>query len=294
MNKTYYFMAGLPRSGSSLLSALLNQHPDIYSSPNSPVVGLMMALENQLSTDEMYSANPKLEQAKETIASPMYHYHSDIEKPVIIDKNRSWMNRPHYIEEYFNIEPKILCPVRDIDEIFASFLDIVHRNPTISEDGTMNFIDQMLLRQGLKHTDQNRCMIMGDIEMGILGQSYEAMKQMIDNQQAHMIHFIEYNDLVNNTQETLDKVYKFLGVESFANTLSDVKSNEVLNDSGSYGLADMHTIRSEIASRELNPKEILPEEVYKTVQNMEFWRSVIDRSEKTFAKKDHFSNFIGK
>lgn len=293
MNKTYYFMAGLPRSGSSLLSALLNQHPDIYSSPNSPVVGLMLALENQLANDEMYSANPKPEQAKETIASPMYHYHSDVKKPVIVDKNRSWMNRPQYIEEYFNVEAKILCPVRSIDEILASFLNIVHRNPTISEDGTMNFIDQSLLRQGLKHTDENRCMIIGDTEMGILGQSYAAMKQIVDNKQAHILHFIEYNDLVNNTQDTLDKIYEFLGVKPFINTLSDIKSNEVLNDSEAYGFTDMHTVRSEISSRELNSKEILPENIYKSVQNMEFWRSIVSQPEKGVAKKNHFSSFIG-
>jgi sulfotransferase len=35
--KTYHFLAGLPRTGNTLLSSILNQNPTIYSSPLSPV-----------------------------------------------------------------------------------------------------------------------------------------------------------------------------------------------------------------------------------------------------------------
>ena len=39
--KTYHLLAGLPRSGNTLLSAILNQNPDIYSSPLSPITGML-------------------------------------------------------------------------------------------------------------------------------------------------------------------------------------------------------------------------------------------------------------
>ena len=39
--KQFYFMAGLPRSGSTMLSAILNQNSKIYSGPSSPILGLM-------------------------------------------------------------------------------------------------------------------------------------------------------------------------------------------------------------------------------------------------------------
>jgi sulfotransferase len=101
--KTYYFMAGLPRSGSTLLSSLLNQNPRIHSGPSSPVTGLMLLLEQQLSSDELFLAYPKPQQAARIIASTLENYYLDVEKPVIIDKNRSWVNRVHYIPGYFNI-----------------------------------------------------------------------------------------------------------------------------------------------------------------------------------------------
>ena len=38
--KEYYFISGLPRSGSTLLSAILRQNPDFYADIASPVEAL--------------------------------------------------------------------------------------------------------------------------------------------------------------------------------------------------------------------------------------------------------------
>ena len=120
--KKYYFMSGLPRSGSTLLSSILNQNPRMYSGPSSPVVAIMLTLENAISNDELFLAFPKAEQAGKIISSVIENYYSDVDKPVIIDKNRSWVNRVHYIPGYFGVEAKILCPVRNVDEILTSFI----------------------------------------------------------------------------------------------------------------------------------------------------------------------------
>jgi len=61
--KTYYFMAGLPRAGSTLLSSILNQNPRFYSGPSSPVLSTMFAVENHLTNDELFHGYPKPDQA---------------------------------------------------------------------------------------------------------------------------------------------------------------------------------------------------------------------------------------
>ena len=38
--KSYYFISGLPRSGSTLLSGILKQNPDFYADIASPVQGI--------------------------------------------------------------------------------------------------------------------------------------------------------------------------------------------------------------------------------------------------------------
>ncbi|HIM20494.1 MAG TPA: hypothetical protein EYM28_07835, partial [Rhodospirillales bacterium] len=41
MPHKFHFIAGLPRSGSTLFSALLRQNPDFYADISSPVMGLV-------------------------------------------------------------------------------------------------------------------------------------------------------------------------------------------------------------------------------------------------------------
>lgn len=270
--KKYYFMSGLPRSGSTLLSSILNQNPNIHSGPSSPVVGMMLTLENLLSTDELFLAYPKPEQAGKIISSVIENYYSDVDKPVIIDKNRSWVNRPHYIPGYFGIEPKILCPVRNVDEILTSFISMYRRNP-FSANGKINFMDEMLIKSNIPLTDENRCEFLASPN-GILGQSYSGIQQSIMEGRAKQLHFIEYDDLINDPQTTMRKVYEFLGEEYFEHDFSKILNQHKERDAEVYGFADMHDVRNVLEKVSLNPKEVLPESTLKKCEGAEFWRTM--------------------
>ena len=56
MQKTFHFMAGIHRSGSTLLSAILNQHPEIYSSPQTELVSMLYELNDKIPTCQSYKA----------------------------------------------------------------------------------------------------------------------------------------------------------------------------------------------------------------------------------------------
>lgn len=287
VSRTYYFMSGLPRSGSTLLSSLLNQNPRFYSGPSSPVVGLMLTLENQLAQDELFLAYPKRQQAGELVANVIKHYYSDVptDKRVIFDKNRSWVNRVHYISGYFGVEPKILCPVRNIDEILASFISMHRRNP-YEVGGRINFIDEMLVKSNIPLTDDNRCQVIAGPN-GILGQSYNGIKQALMEGYQKSLHFIEYDDLINNPEETMKKIYEFLGQEYFEHNFEAIENIHKENDAAVYGLADMHDVRDKLSKTSADPKEILSEEVLKRCENSEFWRDLSEFvQEETSANDD--------
>jgi sulfotransferase len=270
--KKYYFMSGLPRSGSTLLSSILNQNPRMHSGPSSPVVATMLTLENSLSNDELYLAYPKPEQARKIISSVIDNYYSDVDKPVIIDKNRSWVNRMHYIPGYFDTEPKILCPVRNIDEILTSFISMYRRNP-YTGNGKISFMDEMLIKSNIPLSDENRCEFLSSPN-GILGQSYHGIQQALMEGRQKQLHFIEYDDLMNNPQETMRKIYEFLGEEYFEHDFSKIENIHKEKDAEVYGLADMHDVRETLGKVSANPKEILPESIYEKCQNTEFWRNL--------------------
>jgi len=271
--KKYYFMSGLPRSGSTLLSSILNQNPNVHSGPSSPVVPTMLAIENSLSNDELFLAYPKPEQAGKMIASVIENYYSDIERPIIIDKNRSWVNRLHYITGYFGIEPKIICPVRNMDEILTSFISMHRRNP-FTANGKINFMDDMLVKNNLPLTDENRCNILSDANWGIVGQSYNGIKKVIlEGKRAHL-HFVEYDDLLNKPEETMQKIYEFLGEDYYDHDFSKIENIHKEKDAEVYGIADMHDVRNTLSKVSEDPKDILPQSVYESCQGTEFWRDV--------------------
>lgn len=270
--KTYYFMSGLPRSGSTLLSAILNQNPRIHSGPSSPVVPTMLMLENNLANDELFRAYPKPAQAAKLIASVLETYYSDVDRPVIIDKNRSWVNRLHYIPGYFGIEPRVICPVRDVDEILASFISMQRRSP-VSPEGRINFIDDMLVKNNMLLTDENRCEMLSSPN-GILGQSYHGIRQALMEGRQKNLHFVEYRDLLSNPEAAMRGIYEFLGEEYYQHDFDNIVNQHRENDGEVYGAADMHEVRSKLERRGIDPAEILPQSILEKCANTAFWREI--------------------
>ena len=287
--KTYYFMSGLPRSGSTLLSSLLNQNPRFYSGPSSPVVPTMLALENSLANDELYLAYPKPEQASLLIANVLPIFYSDVNKPVIFDKNRSWVDRPHYIKGYFNIEPKILYPVRNIDEILTSFISMYRRNPYKGE-GKISFMDEMLIKSNIPLSDDARCEFLAS-PMGILGQSYNGLKTIFEKGQQNIIHLIEYDDLINNPKETMEKIYDYLNEKYFDHNFQSIENLHRENDQEVYGVSDMHEVRRSLDKISADPKDVLSEKILEQCKDTEFWRNVSD-FDPTIENGDDDINFL--
>jgi sulfotransferase len=271
--RTYYFMSGLPRAGSTLLSSLLNQNPRFHSGPSSPVVPTMLTLENSLSQDELFMAYPKPEIGRHMISSVLPNYYADVDKPVIFDKNRSWVNRMNYIEGYFGIEPKILCPVRNIDEILTSFISLQRKNVFNGEQTKINFIDEMLIKSNIPLTDDNRCEFIAS-PMGILGQSYGGIQQAVMEGRRRQLHFIEYDNLMDNPEETMRAIYDFLEEEYFEHNFTKIENIHKERDMEVYGMEGMHDVRNKLSKTAALPEEVLTEETLNKCHNMEFWRII--------------------
>lgn len=272
--KKYHFMAGLPRAGSTMLSSILNQNPRFYSGPSSPIVSTMLTLEQSLGQDELFLAYPKVEFGRNLVASVLPQYYSDTDKPVIFEKNRSWVNRMEYLKGYFGIEhPKVLYPVRDVSEILASFISMIRRNPMIVND-RLNFIDQSLVQQGMPLTDENRCRLIAG--PGILGQSFDGLKKALAEGYRANIHFIEYKDLVSKPKETMQKVYEFLNEPYYHHDFKNLKNVNQEDDARIYGFTDMHEVRQVVKSTSVPPEDVLPKSVLDSVKGSEFWREVDD------------------
>jgi len=231
----------------------------------------MFAVENHLLNDELFHGYPKPAQANSIISSIIGNFYNDIEQPVIIDKNRAWTARVPYIEGYINQKAKIICPVRDIEEILTSMIMMIRRNPYKEGNPRINFIDEQLVKLNIPINDDNRCEHIAGPN-GILGQSLSAIVEGMNAGFSDRFHYVEYTDLVNRPKETLKKLYEFLEEESFEHKFEDLDNLNREKDIETYGLEDMHKVRPKLKSTAKDPTQVLSEYVLNKCKGMDIWR----------------------
>jgi sulfotransferase len=266
MNKTYYFMAGLPRSGSTLLKSIIDQNPNIHANPVSPVMELMYWNDHYFTDSEQYLGYPKPKSAHKVISSIIENYYFDVEKPIIIDHCRAWSNNIERIKTYITPNPKIICPVRNVLEVLTSFITMVHRN-----SDQVSFIDQHLIEKGFPVNDDNRCHYLMSKE-GIVEQALWAQSQaFIRGDDKKNLLIVEYDDLVNSSDETMRRIYEFLELDYYQHDFKNVENKHREIDDQWY-LKDMHHVRKEVKKKSKKPESILSDEILNRYSNLEYWK----------------------
>ena len=117
--KSYYFISGLPRSGSTLLSAILRQNPDFYADIASKLPAIVSKTIDSFSRSLQEGVIDEM-QRKNIVNAVFKGYYQHIDKPVIFDSGREWTSKTHLLKHLFPYT-KILCCVRDVVSILNSF-----------------------------------------------------------------------------------------------------------------------------------------------------------------------------
>lgn len=261
--KTYYFDAGLPRSGSTLLTCLLNQNPQIHAGTLSPVFEVMYYTNDRLQ-GEQAQAFPKPEIFKKMVRNVIDTYYEDTDAPYVVDKSRAWTAHIDLIKEYITPEPKILCTVRHPLDILASFIDLINNSRSVS------FIDKALLQQGMFITNDTRCNLMMN-PGGIVWESMNALATAFRQNQTQHIHFIQYDDLVSEPKKVMQGIHSFLRLKPYEYDFENIEAKYREKDTEVYGLPTMHEVRNKVEKTSRHYSEVLSEEVINKYKNMDFW-----------------------
>ena len=274
--KSYYFISGLPRSGSTLLSGILKQNPEFYADISSPVQGIvtntidfMTGCENNLNLTE--------DRRKNILLSIFEGYYKHLVTPVIFDSSRGWTKNTTLLQELFPTT-KILCCVRDIPWIINSFELINKKNP---------FYTSTLVKEECKDNVFSRSDGMMDKNGGVIAGPWIALQEGYA-MNPEMIYFVEYENLCKNPEKEMRTIYEFLEKPYYSHDFENVEySNE--NFDRSCNLKDLHTIRKQVEYKE--QKKVLPPEVWEKYasMNMEFWKKdykpdadIIEKLDKKF------------
>ena len=225
-------LSGLPRAGSTLLSAILSQNPLIHAEGNSAVCQLMWDMQQSCLTTskEQLLANGREKSTTTNLISQIPHiYYKDIKEKIVVDKCRSWTinSNINMLEKYIDKNYKIIILERSVTDIVKSFVKLYNAN------GLYNDIEKQLLTPNTE-----------PLMRSISGISW-AKK---NNKDKHFL-FINYEDLIGNTEVTINKIYGFCGWEYFSHDYKNIEC-KYPEDDNVYGLKGMHKIHSKVEKKE--------------------------------------------
>jgi len=269
-DKRYFFMAGLPRSGSTLLASILNQNPDIYVSAQSPLPNMLGAAYNQYQSKENLDSS-RFDDIYNVVDSIIPLFYEKHPEKYVIDKNFSWLEPHPYVilEHHLKNDIKVICPVRDVMEILASW-------NKLCENDKNNEYDKIIIKgdkskRSIADKRADYFMNLDNEESGIRN-SIENMKRILYPQFKDNIMLVEYDDLVSNTSETIDRVYEFLGIESFRHSFADMKTTHEYKDI--WGVKGHHEIKPNIEKEEYDLTKIFSEDTIRKYSGLEFWKDI--------------------
>lgn len=229
--KQFVCLGGLPRTGSTLLSAILSQNPDIHAEGNSAVCQLMSDTWVTCETlaKEQLAANNREHTKIDLIKEIPNIYYKDITASIVVDKCRSWPTKENQqLYKHLTNNPKTIILTRPLEEIVKSFINL------FEENGHPGNLEKRF----------------ADVWSAPITHAIEGIKWAKQNNTGEFL-FVSYEELTSQTEETIKKIYSFCEWEFFNHNFNSIINMHPENDDV-YKLKGMHDIRSTISKRKLN------------------------------------------
>lgn len=256
--RTLHFISGLPRSGSTLLSALLKQNPRCHANMSSPVAGLLNDLLNSMGGQNEFSVFISDRQRQRILRGVVEQFYGDeFPAEVVFDSNRAWCARMSLLQGLFP-QSKVIACVREVPWIIDSIERLVQRN-TLTPSAIFNF------QAG--GTVYSRADSVANAE-GMLGYPYNALKEAFYGGHARQLLLVRYESLVTHPQAVLDGIYDFIGQPRFTHDLQNIQfdASEFDRRAGTPGL---HEVRPQVEAPAR--ATLLPPDLFNRFANDAFW-----------------------
>jgi len=237
------FLSSLPRSGSTLLTSLLNQRSDVYASPTSNLCDTLGATVQSWHQNLTTKASGAQEEDVIRILRSIHNARYDTDK-LVFDKSGGWA-APQIIKTMMRIQGdvKIVSTVRPVVECISSYARLM------KPDNIAYFCKRGNLAAHLFTI-------------------YKVMKAGYEEYPDKFL-FIEYDDLVSSPQLQLNRIAEFVGLDPFVYDFDNIKDSEEIDEV--WGIKDLHKVRKKISKRVYSARNILGQSLWSFYQGGEFW-----------------------
>jgi sulfotransferase len=253
--KTIYFIAGMPRAGSTILANILAQNPRFHVTPTSGLLDALLALRTAFDHSSDFKAAPNETGKMAAVRGALYGFFEPVDRPVIFDRNRGWLSDLELVEVLLQRKAKVLVCVRDIPEILASFERLWRDNKAfrlISQQAT-NLVQFQSL--------EGRCDVW--LEPGHpVGLAYVRIQDALTRGFRDRMHFVHFDHLTSKPANALREIYQFLEEAPFQHDFENVEQ-VIFEDDLVHGIKGLHDIRSAVRPIAPRAKEVLGDLVEK-------------------------------
>jgi len=257
-SKKIFFLAGLPRAGNTILTSILNQNPDICCTPNSITLEIIKDLFLLKKTNEFLNF-PDHKSLDNVLDSVFDNYYKDWNYKYIIDRGPAGtIGNLELVKKHLDPNIKIIFLVRPILEVLASWIDWANKTP-----------DNYLKREG---TPTKACHALMNKD-GQIMKELKCMSDLLKAENRHHVLFVDYDEIVDKPKETIDGIYKFLGIPKYKHRFKNfkqIKVNGLKYDDTIFGKG-MHTIKTKsLTKTKRNITKILPTEIIQNYGQIKF------------------------
>lgn len=249
MKQNYYFLVGLPRTGNTLLSSILNQNSNIKVTPYSVVPEILHNI-NNIKQSIGFQVFPLEKNVNDVLRNVFKNYYKSWKSNFIIDRG-PWATKVNLqiLKSIFKKNIKMIVLKRSFFEVLASYVKVTR------PDNIEKYIDELL--------NDDFSMISMNL--------YPYLNLKKQNDIKYIV--INYDDLVYDTENQIKKIYSFLEMPYFKHFYTNL--NQLNIDNISYrdylykGDVNFHTIRTDkIKKNNYNFEDILPSSIIKKYSDL--------------------------
>jgi len=257
--RKFHFISGMPRSGSTLLAAILNQNPRFRAGMTSPLADIMGVVIAETSSKNDFSFALSEAQRVSLLRGLVENlYAGSAGAEVVFDTSRLWCSRMKLLESLFP-HAKVIACVRQLPWVLDSMERLVRNHPVgVSK----------VFRLDTNTTVYSRIEALTD-PRGMVGFSFQAIKDAFYGQYAPgQLLLLTYESLARDPAATMRAVYQFIGETWFEHDFENVSYSANEFDER-VGMPGLHNVRPKLAAIERTT--ILPLEIFNRFARESFW-----------------------
>ena len=261
MSKQIHFLSGLPRACSTLLCNLLAQNERVHATATSGVHEIGYIARGFFDTEEFKTfLNPEdgERQYLDFVRGGISHaYDSQTDRPVVVDKCRSWVG---HLDQLYKVFPdaKVIVPVRDLRGVLSSLEKRRRKHPSrftgIEKANPQNWTTIEKRTQAWLQTPP--------VSIAI-ERLFDALRFK------DRLLFVHAEDLTSDPQGTMNKVWEYLGEEPFTHDTDNVKQYTDEHELG-WPFGD-HKIRPQIKPLTPDWNEVLGRQLSEQIKQKFNW-----------------------